>query len=168
MLCLGSKIWILTLFWKGYHTSFSESRNRFRYLCVFTISFYNLSEISEEYRVSGVDQFPAELFDTHERAAFCPRRVRWPSWPDTVKHRDPFQPPVCKHRSQDDFHRQDVLRPEGHQAGGRLGGLQRVPGTSGAHRERGLALRHHHPGLQRAQPTSEQVPPSAGGPGFPL
>lgn len=68
-------------------------------------------------------------------------------------------------RSWHDLHRQDLLRPEGRHAGGRLAGLQRVPGTGGADRERGLALRRHRQGLQWAQPASEQIPPSAGGPG---
>lgn len=70
--------------------------------------------------------------------------------------------------SRDDLHRQDLLRPESHHAGGGLGGLQRATGTRGPHRECGLSLRHHPPGLQRAQPAADQVPPSAGGPGLPL
>lgn len=86
----------------------------------------------------------------------------------TVARRDPVCIQCGSTGSRDDVHRQDLLRPEGHHAGGRLGGFQRVQGTGGPDRECGLALRHHHPGLQRAQPAAEQVPASAGGPGFSL
>lgn len=92
------------------------------YLCGFTISYINLSETCKEYCVSGVDQFSAELLDTHERqlSALGGSGDQAFGYCHTLRS---SLPPVWKHGSRDDVHRQDVLRPEGHHAGGRLGGL---------------------------------------------
>lgn len=117
--------------------------------------------------MSGVDQFPAETPDTHERQRDTLRRSGDPE-AGYCRAQQSSLPPVWEHAGEDDVHRQDLLRPEGHHRGGRPGGLQRVPGPGGPDRERGVPLRYHHPGLPRAEPAPEQVPASAGGPGFPM
>lgn len=136
----------------------------------FSVSYFNLIEVSIGCQV-WISFSP---FDTHERKLSAPYSVSQSvsqSGDREVGRRHTLRsclPPVWKQRAWDGVHCQDILRPEGHHAGGRLCGFQCVQGTCGPDRERGLALRHHHPGLQPAQPAAEQVPPSAGGPGFPL
>lgn len=72
--------------------------------------------------VCQVYQFLAEPFDTHERqlSARSESGDRAVGYSHTLRSR---LAPVWKHRSRDDVHRQDLLRPEGHHAGGGLSGL---------------------------------------------